>query len=81
MKRKPQPMPCPACKRMHPVGEHKRQLGAMYGKPGKIIYSPDDVECPCGMRLRHTVPIFFISPHGWCWRIIADPYDGGADNA
>ena len=64
-------MPCPRCKTMHakgkyaPLGKPMRS-GVLSGTP----YAPQDVDCQCGAKLRHVVPIFKVDPYGWHWKIL-----------
>ena len=59
-----QEMPCPKCGRRHARGEYKTWPP---DAAGKRYSSPPDVECPCGLVLQHTVPIFMVDPYGWRW--------------
>lgn len=61
-------MPCPACEQMHAAGPHG-PCGRL-AKTGGEYHNPPDVQCPCGMTIRYTVPIFLTHPNGWEWRIV-----------
>jgi hypothetical protein len=64
-----QEMPCPRCKTLHKKGEYKPQPERQ--KDGKgIPYGPDHVQCDCGAKLMHVVPLFMNSHFGWEWRIM-----------
>lgn len=79
-------MPCPRCKKMHAKGEYvprpelaTKPLGRImeaaskrYGievRAGTPV-APNDVQCDCGAKLRHVVPIFAVDPYGWRWEIM-----------
>ena len=59
-----QEMPCPKCKRMHARGEYRTWPP---DAKGKRYCCPADVECPCGLVLQHTVPLFAVGRYGWRW--------------
>lgn len=50
---------CPVCGTPHKAGEYKDQGG---------YWRPDDVACPCGAILRHTVPLFMPNSYGYIWK-------------
>jgi hypothetical protein len=58
-----QSMPCPKCGVMHKLGAYR----TWPPEDGKVYCAPPDVQCPCGLVLRHAVPIFMVDPFGWHW--------------
>lgn len=60
---KTESMPCPKCGTKHEVGNYV----TWPPEAGKRYSAPPDVECPCGLVLRHSVPIFKVDPYGWRW--------------
>lgn len=79
-------MPCPRCKKLHERGDYvprpelaRKPLGkvleASTKKYGVEVRSgtplgPLDVDCECGAKLRHVVPLFAVNPYGWRWEIL-----------
>lgn len=47
---------CPKCERQYPAPGSKDYFKHKEGD--KVCYSPNDVDCPCGLTLRWIVPIF-----------------------
>lgn len=63
--------PCPRCGRLHVPSEYKPQPQRFDPKINEgVPIAPDDVQCPCGATLRHSVPFFKVNASGWVWRIL-----------
>lgn len=62
---------CPKCQREHKRGPYYRQHDPKKVKPDNregICACPNDVDCPCGLTLRWTVPIFKVTSSGYLLR-------------
>lgn len=72
-----QQMPCPRCSKLHRAGPYVARPDLKQPAVNEIAYSaagvphcPADVDCDCGAKLRHSVPLFAVGPYGWHWRIL-----------
>lgn len=62
--------PCPRCGKYHEASEYVKRPELKKSKESGIPLAPLDIECDCGAKLRHTVPLFKVTANGWRWRIL-----------
>lgn len=57
---------CPKCNRAHEIGPYFIQR-----EGDRKVFSPNDIECACGLTLRPVVPIFKETDSGY--RLVPKP--------
>lgn len=62
--------PCPRCGMMYAAGEYKPQPSRKPETLKGMPFAPDDIDCQCGAKLRHSVPMFKVNASGWYWKIL-----------